>query len=77
MAGFVLHTAALVLRTIHAGWLPFSNQYEFATTFAWGIVLCFLLMARKYKLQAAGAAVMPIAFLTMGYASMLPRRSSR
>ena len=35
--GFVLHTAALVIRGIGVGRLPLTNQYEFATSFAWGI----------------------------------------
>ena len=34
IAGFVLHTAALVCRGIGAGRLPLTNQYEFATSFA-------------------------------------------
>ena len=36
-AGFVLHTAALLVRGIGAKRLPLTNQYEFATSFAWGI----------------------------------------
>ena len=39
-AGFVLHTVALILRGIGAGRLPLTNQYEFATSFAWGICAC-------------------------------------
>ena len=31
----ILHTAALVIRGIGAGRLPMTNQYEFATCFAW------------------------------------------
>ena len=32
-AGFLIHTAAIVLRVIESGRLPFSNQFEFATSF--------------------------------------------
>lgn len=70
---FVLHTAALVVRGIGAGRLPLSNQYEFATSFAWGICLCFLVFLWKYKFQALGAFVTPVIFLIIGYAAMQSR----
>ncbi len=69
-AGFVLHTAALICRGIGAGRLPLTNQYEFATSFAWGICLCFLIFLRKYHFQALGAFVTPVIFLVIGYAAM-------
>ncbi|NLK59402.1 MAG: c-type cytochrome biogenesis protein CcsB [Tissierellia bacterium] len=71
--GFFLHTAAIVVRGIGAGRAPLSNQYEFATAFAWGIALFFLLFERKYRFDAMGAFVTPLLFLIMGYASMLSR----
>ena len=73
LSGFVLHTIALIFRTIEGGRLPFSNQFEFATSFVWGIVLCYLVVHYYYKFTAIGAFVMPLAFLVMGYASMLPK----
>ncbi len=72
-AGFVLHTAALVTRGIGAGRLPLTNQYEFATSFAWGICLCFLIFLWKYRFQALGAFVTPVIFLIIGYAAMQSR----
>ncbi len=68
--GFLLHTAALVVRTIGAGRLPLTNQYEFATSFAWGICLCFLIFLWKYRFKALGVFVTPILFLIIGYAAM-------
>ena len=41
-AAFVFHTIALITRGIGAGRLPMTNQYEFATSFAWGICACYL-----------------------------------
>ncbi|MDD3823416.1 MAG: c-type cytochrome biogenesis protein CcsB [Sphaerochaetaceae bacterium] len=70
LAGLVLHTAAMVARTAGANRLPFSNQYEFALSFAWGIVLSFLILYRIYRFGAIGAFVMPLAILVMGYASL-------
>lgn len=72
-AAFALHTAALIVRGIGAGRLPLSNQYEFATSFAWGICLCFLVFLWKYKFQALGAFVTPVIFLIIGYAAMQSR----
>lgn len=71
--GFLLHNVATVLRVIESGRLPFSNQYEFASSFTWGIVLVYLVLHFVYKYTAVGAFVMPLAFLMMGYASMLPK----
>jgi cytochrome c-type biogenesis protein CcsB len=71
--GFVVHTIAIILRVIESNRLPFSNQYEFATSFSWGIVLCFIVIYFIYKYSATGAFVMPVAFIVMGYASVLPK----
>lgn len=71
--GFIVHNVAMVLRIIESGRLPFSNQFEFANSFTWGIVLCYLVLHYRYKFTAVGAFVMPLAFLMMGYASMLPK----
>lgn len=70
LAGFLLHTVALVIRGIGAGRMPLTNQYEFATSFAWGICLCFLVFERKYRFQALGTFVTPVIFLIIGYAAM-------
>lgn len=71
--GFIIHTIAMVLRIIESGRLPFSNQFEFANSFTWAIVLCYLVIHHMYKFTAVGGFVMPLAFLMMGYASMLPK----
>ena len=73
LAGFGFHTAALVTRGIGAGRLPMTNQYEFATSFAWGICLCFLIFLWKYHFRALGTFVMPVIFFVIGYAAMQSR----
>ncbi|MDO4493860.1 MAG: c-type cytochrome biogenesis protein CcsB [Clostridia bacterium] len=72
-AGFLFHTAALAVRSIGAGRLPLTNQYEFATGFAWGICLCFLVFLYKYKFKGLGVFAAPIVFLVIGYAAMQSR----
>ena len=69
-AGFVLHTAALIVRGIGVGRLPLTNQYEFATSFAWGLCLVSLIFIRKYRFSVLGAFSVPVIFLVIGYAAM-------
>lgn len=66
----LFHTAALIIRGIAAERLPLTNQYEFATSFAWGIALCFVVFEYKYKFRAMGTFVTPIIFIIIGYAAM-------
>ena len=67
---FALHTAALIVRTLGAGRLPLTNQYEFATSFAWGICLCYLLFQWRFHFKAMGVVITPVIFLLIGYAAM-------
>lgn len=67
---FLFHTLALVARTIGAGRVPLTNQYEFATSFAWGIALCFIFFEKKYDFRAMGTFVTPLIFIIIGYAAM-------
>ena len=68
--GLLVHTVCIVVRGINAGRLPLTNQYEFATAFAWGIALCYLVFAKRFKFDILGVAVAPLIFLVIGYASM-------
>jgi len=72
-AGLVLHTAALVCRGIGAGRLPMTNQYEFATSFAWGLCLVSLIFIWRFKFPMIGAFAAPVIFLIIGYAAMQSR----
>ena len=69
-AGFVLHTAALICRGIGAGRLPLTNQYEFATSFAWGLCLVSLVFVLRFHFPVLGAFAAPVIFLVIGYAAM-------
>jgi len=69
-AGFILHTAALIVRGVGAGRLPLTNQYEFATSFAWGLCLVSLIFVYRYKFHVLGAFAAPVVFLIIGYAAM-------
>ncbi|MEE9324704.1 MAG: c-type cytochrome biogenesis protein CcsB [Dehalococcoidia bacterium] len=70
--GFVTLTLSLILRWIASGHPPYSNQYEFATAFAWGTTLAYLYFERKYKQRSLGVFVVPVAAGFLIYASTLP-----
>ena len=70
LVGLVLHTIALVCRGIGAGRLPLTNQYEFATSFAWGLCLVSLIFVIRFRFPVLGAFAAPVIFLIIGYAAM-------
>ena len=72
-AGLALHTAALVCRGIGAGRLPLTNQYEFATCFAWGLCLVSLIFILRFRFPVLGVFAAPVIFLIIGYAAMQSR----
>ena len=72
-AGFALHTAALICRAVGAGRLPLTNQYEFATSFAWGLCLVSLIFIFRFKFPALGGFAAPVILLILGYAAMQSR----
>ena len=40
-AGFIVHTLCIIARGVNAGRLPLTNQFEFASAFAWGIAMAW------------------------------------
>lgn len=66
-------TVYLVARGIEAGRLPLSNQFEFATAFAWGIAVMTLILHYRMNLDWLGAFSVPAVFLMLSYAALLPR----
>ncbi len=74
--GVVALTIGLVLRWVAAGIShpPFTNLYETLLFFAWGIALVYLVVEFKYKINIAGAFVIPISLVAMGIASLSPNK---
>ena len=64
----VFLTAALVLRAIVTGHGPFSNQYEFALSFAWGIILMYIYFEHRYHARTIALLILPIASAFVLYA---------
>jgi cytochrome c-type biogenesis protein CcsB len=70
--GAGLLTASLAARWVAAGHPPYSNQYEFATSFAWGTVATYLYIERRYRLRSVGVVAIAVAVAMLAYASTLP-----
>lgn len=70
--GFCNHTIGLIIRAIAAGHLPLTNLYESMIFFSWTIVMVGLVVEFRYKLRVIGIFTSLFAFLTIGYASLLP-----
>ena len=73
IAAFAAHTLYIVVRGIAAKRLPLSNQFEFATGFAWGVGLLLVVLGAHYKAPWMAVAAMPMAFLILSYAVLQPR----
>lgn len=65
----VCMTLALVVRSVAVGHAPFSNQYEFACSFAWGITAAYVFFERRYGVRALSLMVLPLALVMLLYAS--------
>jgi cytochrome c-type biogenesis protein CcsB len=82
LIGLVAQSIALIIRwktsyDLGMGHAPLSNFYESLIFFAWTIVLLYLLMEWRLKNRSIGVFVLPMAFLTMAYASIAPDVSNR
>ncbi len=74
IAGVICHAIGLIIRTIDAGHAPFTNLYESLVFASWSMVIFYLLIEYRYKARVIGGFITLMAFLTIGYASLLPSR---
>lgn len=63
--GFVFHTFSLVERIGATGRTPVGNPYEMVSTFAWAVLLLYLLVQLRSRAHVAGAFVLPVVLLAM------------
>ena len=64
----LLLTAALILRTIVTGHAPFANHYEFALSFAWGMILAQVFFEWRYRMQTLALISLPLIHYEIGRA---------
>jgi len=82
LAGLCAQTTALILRWITSyqmgiGHAPLTNLYESLIFFAWAIVALYLTIEWRTKNRSLGTFVVPVAFLSMAFASLSPNINSR
>lgn len=64
----VFITLAIVFRAIQTGHGPFSNMYEFALSFAWGIFVMGIFFEWRYKTAAVKTVGLMVALLLLIFA---------
>jgi len=73
VAGVLIHTTALVVRTVAAQRMPFLNLYEYMLSLTWGAVVVYLALEMITKSKAYGSFAVPLitafAFMTMRLSS--------
>jgi len=64
----VFLTACLVFRTIATGHGPFSNQYEFAVAFSWGMIVAYVYFEHRYHVRTLALLILPLTSAMLLYA---------
>ena len=62
---FLLNTATLVVRSLLTGNWPLGNIFEFGVFFVWGIILIYIIIEFKYRVNSTGVLVLPMATIIM------------
>jgi len=69
LLGLLLHTLALILRTVESGHAPFTNMYESLSFLAWATVFAYLFIEWKHRVHRVGAYLLLIVIGLMALAS--------
>ena len=65
-------TASLIARAISTGHVPFTDMYEFASSFSWGILLAVLIFWWRFRSDVISAAGALVAFALLVFAFSQP-----
>jgi ABC-type transport system involved in cytochrome c biogenesis permease subunit len=74
--GLLFITVSLVARAIITGHGPFSNMYEFAVAFAWGIIAMSFYFWSRFKMPVISAIGALVALGLLIFASTLPSQAT-
>lgn len=66
--GLVFLTASLIARAVATGHGPFTNQHEFAVSFAWGMLAVYVWFEWRHRVHALGVLMIPITLAMLAYA---------
>lgn len=69
-------TASMIARAMSTGHAPFANHYEFAVSFAWGMILAHVLFEWRYKVRTLALAVLPVILAMLVYSTTLSYEAS-
>lgn len=67
-AGFILHTAALIVRTASTGHAPMASIYETLLFYSWTVTLVSLIVRVRYSESTTGLITTPMAAGTLVFA---------
>jgi len=70
LVSLVFITLAIVFRAVQTGHGPFSNMYEFALAFAWGIVVMGIFFEWRYKTASVKNVGLIVALLLLIFATV-------
>lgn len=74
-AGFVAHTLALIARIAETGSTVLAaTLHESLAFFSWALVLIFLLIEYRYRIQILGSLILPLASLSILSMAILPEQ---
>ena len=75
--GLIVHTLALIMRTVESGHAPFTNMYESLSLFAWASILAYVIIEIIFKIRNAGPYFMLIVIALMALASspLMPKEA--
>ena len=66
--GFLLHTAALIMRTVVSGDVPFTDLFEYCLFMSWAVALVFLIFFRRSLPRPVSGVVVLVLILLVGLA---------
>jgi cytochrome c-type biogenesis protein CcsB len=72
-AGFAMVGLGMLVRAVLVGRGPWGNLYEFSVAFAFGVVLAYLVLGRRYPIRAIGFLPLGVATFLLVYAFALPQ----
>ena len=73
LIAFIAHTLYMIVRGGVAKRIPLSNQFEFATAFAWGVALLLIVLRTRMRADWLSVIAMPMTFLLLSFAALQPR----
>ncbi len=72
VAGFIIHTLAILSRFIEAGHFPVISIYESMSFFAWATILIYLICDYKSHIPSLGSFVLPLTSISLLYSMTFP-----